>query len=725
MGNFASRIARAGRMTRAERTATIACALTFTCWNAAARGGLTLAAPVVFGLLCLACLLAGRAFCAGVLGRHAARDFPTVFLFGFFGLNSALYLLAWISPLSIVANALMLLAGVLAWLWIRPPAEPARDDDESASLPGLLTLALALIATTFWCPDSIVPEFVFREGVMIKPWNDSHFHACEIRMFRDARGYATLEDLRMSGRPVWLYHHASYLAPALISAVTGTSPFLAFGSFLVPAGLVLSGLAAHALVRSLWGGGAGLAAAGAVLLLPDASRHGLHNLWMSAEWLQRINPGGLYGVAVLGAAWLLMFAGCRSGRLVLIALGLVTASLSFHYKAHVFVASAPLILFYPGVFARGIPRAWKLAWLGLGAASLVTVAAIAERHALVPTLRLDGSSVKAYMNFIGLWSDWSSTRTYYATLFHPQSSWLHDVFWGSVLLFYGTVGLFGVANLALALLVLGWKVRGWPVRATLEHAGFPLLIIANYLVMALGLAYDAKSETHPEELRHRPLVWAYFVSAAWAGGLTYRLLLEQQARRRPLLRAALVAGLFALLIIPYRMGPFFQVGASWGWRYAWQSYPRGWFESARYIRETARPGEIAQDSRNDPMLVFSGECEHPAYAIAYFNGRSDPVLSGRLEELESFKKLTDAESIRRFAARRRIRWYVLHPETRVRWPSSFLAEPVFSWNGHRVFEFPPGRPGPPPASQLGQADEPRPSKLARQDPGSAPPADHP
>ena len=68
-------------------------------------------------------------------------------------------------------------------------------------------------------------------------------------------------------------------------------------------------------------------------------------------------------------------------------------------------------------------------------------------------------------------------------------------------------------------------------------------------------------------------------------------------------------------------------------------YPRGWFESARYLRENAAPGDIVQDSRNDPYAVLSDRSEHPAYAIDYRFGNPNPILQARLEELEETARL--------------------------------------------------------------------------------------
>ena len=42
-----------------------------------------------------------------------------------------------------------------------------------------------------------------------------------------------------------------------------------------------------------------------------------------------------------------------------------------------------------------------------------------------------------------------------------------------------------------------------------------------YLIMSLGLAYDKNQVGTPDELLHRPFVWAYFVVCSWVAGAIY------------------------------------------------------------------------------------------------------------------------------------------------------------------------------------------------------------
>ena len=49
----------------------------------------------------------------------------------------------------------------------------------------------------------------------------------------------------------------------------------------------------------------------------------------------------------------------------------------------------------------------------------------------------------------------------------------------------------------------------------------PLLLIDNYLVMALGLALNTASAGASDELQNRPVVWAYLGVVSWTAGAAY------------------------------------------------------------------------------------------------------------------------------------------------------------------------------------------------------------
>ncbi len=492
-------------------------ALVFTLWGVLSRGAAGLdVAP--FGLaFSYFCILTGRLVIDLLrLPVDRFRDIPTTFLFGFLALNMLLLFVALALPFSLPVDALLIALGVGVGALRLGPA--ARVSPFSVEAPGLACLALSLVAATLWSLDSIMPEVVSRGVVVFNPWADCFLHACVIRVFRDAHGVFTLEHFSMAGEPVPPYHYASYMIPALLAALTDTSCYLAFTSFLVPLGIVLTGLAAFVLARWWWSAGAGLAATVALLLLPDASRYGVANPFLGYHWLAQVGPALVYGVAMIAVAWVLVFEGCRAGRLGLVAAGFVAAGLTTVFKAHLFVANAFLIWVYPAFFLRAFHLRTRLAWLGFSVATFAAAVRLSQGRASIPILRLDGSGLKAYlMQVLFNLNDESMRQLFRVT---PTTTWTHDLIIGIVHLTLGTFGLFALAFPILAILQ-AMRGRGAEAWARIETALFPMIVVMNYLIMSLGLARDDRVRYHSDELLHRPLVWAYFAVAAWTGGCVY------------------------------------------------------------------------------------------------------------------------------------------------------------------------------------------------------------
>jgi hypothetical protein len=64
-------------------------------------------------------------------------------------------------------------------------------------------------------------------------------------------------------------------------------------------------------------------------------------------------------------------------------------------------------------------------------------------------------------------------------------------------------------------------------------------------------------------------------------------------------------------------------------------------------------------------------------------------LRERLDELVAFKKMGDEASLADFVRRHKISWYILRPESKVAWPTSFLESSVYNSGGYRVYHFTP------------------------------------
>ncbi len=318
-------------------------------------------------------------------------DFPTSFVVGFFAVSAPLFLLTLATPFGIRADALIVAGVVIVGGLLRetpPKVRPAPDPR-----PEFLCLLVSLLAATLWSADALQPV-VERHGTLIfKPWSDCFVHAAMVRMFRDAHGLGTLQNIMLPGRPAQVYHYAAYSLTALLAAVTETPCYEALTSFLIPVGVLLTGLAAYTLVQSWWGPNAGCAAAIAPLLLPDASVYGIKNPYLSYHWLQQVAPTGTYGVALGALAWWLVFEGCRTRNRRAVGLGWLAAGLVVLYKAHIFVRCACPIWLAPPLLIPGIAARWRVVWFVSALAVFLAITALARFIPAVPILRSDGSGM--------------------------------------------------------------------------------------------------------------------------------------------------------------------------------------------------------------------------------------------------------------------------------------------------------------------------------------------
>ena len=640
-----------------------------------------LRAVAAFGLVAAAALAYGRFFPGATsLAKAGRSSLALEFLGGYLLLNTTLFVFYLGSPLGIVADMAMVSVGALAaWLASRWRAPPS-----NAAPTSLLACILCAVAATLWCSDGLTP--LVREGstTIFQLWGDSFVHARHISAFANALGLASMSDIRMWGAPPYLYHYASYAIPAAVSAMTGDGAYEVFASFLLPVGILLTGLAAFAFADSLWGRWPAVAASVAILLIPDAYQQGFGNKYLSYNFMQQVNVGGLYGVPCMAVAWIFVLYGCRSGNIASIIAGWVVAFVALPYKAHVFVANAFLIMIYPCLFLPGL----KLRWRGLIAIALiacfVAVVEFSQSIDRIPTLRLDGSGARTYVAYLLANHDPGRLRSLveHGLGVAPWSP-LRLIIYGGLLVLFGTFGYWSVAAIATVL----WIRKSTPAAVW----AFPLLVMANYLIMSLGLAMDRKDIGSPDELVNRPLVWAYFAVAAWTGGAVYYRLFGDGLPRATAARVLL--GLAALLglVVPLTFAANLQTFPHWPGFTSFReagAVPTCLVDAARFIRQHSAPSDVVQDSENDPRVWVTALAERPDFAM-YVPNRPPAGLDQRLADLAAFKRLTNITDIKAYAVRNQITWYVLRPTSEVAWPTALRDEAVFECGGYRVLHFAP------------------------------------
>ncbi len=652
-------------------------------WVQAAGGGFSLRALLACEAVFLAfyltgCLFAGwRGLAAGVL-----FDLPLRLLCGYAAVNTALFALAWLSPLGILANFGLVLAVVVSlFLAAGPAREQSRGPSATTTSDqgvGLLVLGLSLVAATLWCQDSLRPMVQQGDTVVFEPWIDGFYHAVHIRIFGASHGGATIEDFRLAGVPARLYHYGIYLTPALVKQAAGIPSYTAFAGLLAPLGVVFTGLAAYALVGSWWGRWPGLAASAALLLLPDGAQQGMRNTFMSYRWLTQISPSATFGVSLLAVAWLFVLRGCTQGSRLQVLAGWLVGGLLVFYKAHFFIASALLLLLVPPVFFRAAlgPRK-RILWAAVAATACFAAVAWMRKVPGVPLLRLDGSGFRDLLGHIVKFTEPGAVRGLVAERVGLDHGALANLVVGAPFVLLAALGLF----LPL-LLVLAIRLRR---RAPAVLVVFPLVLVGNFLVMFLGLALDLDSST-PDELSHRPVILVYFFVVAWVGGAAALSWLESERlgrRARPVI--------IGLSVVLMAVPAYFGAGIHRMWAMRSISpplpVPLGLVRAAEFIRDHADPQDLVQDSRLDRTSVLTALSERQAFA-----GRALTRMPHNADRVEqragAMERLMAQREPRVVAATAKVfgvRWFLLNPGDQVAWAEALASRPAFALDGYRVY----------------------------------------
>jgi hypothetical protein len=662
-------------------------------WAEAAGGSFSLLALLACEAVFLSFYLVGSLFASWrPLAAGVLFDLPLRLLVGYAVVNTALLVLAWLSPLGIMANFGILLA-VAASLFVatRPVCKASGEGSV-----GLLVLGLSLAAATLWCQDSIRPMAVDGNIVVFKPWIDGFYHAVHIRIFGASHGAGSIEDFRLAGVPARLYHYGVYLTPALIKQASGIQSYTAFAGILAPMGVFFAGLGAYALVASFWGTWPGFAACVALLLLPDGVQQGVPNTFMSYHWLTQISPSATYGLALLAMAWLFVLRGCLQGRLLQVLAGWLLAGVLAFYKLHFFIASALLLWLVPPLFfsdsvAGGAGHSQGPATdrrrLGLGKRALWAVSAVvvyglaittARKVPGVPLIRFDGSGLGEILRLVKGFTQPGALRDFLADRVGPQNALLSNLLIGMPFILFAALGLFVPL---LVILAIRLRRRTSPLLVL-----FPLLLVANFLVMFMGLALDFRRST-PDELSHRPVMVMYFGVVTWVGGAAGLALLESRRLGR-FARPAMIVMAVLLLAVPAYFGSGVQ--RMWAMRnFSPVRVPIGLYRAAEYMRDHGGARDVFQDSQFDRTYTVAALSERRSYAartmtrISYNSER----VEERAETIDKLMELRDPAAVTATARELGLRWFLLEPGTRVNWPEAIANRPAFELGGYRLYEF--------------------------------------
>ncbi len=659
---------------RSEVIAVSLLAAVVSVWAAVAGGSFSFRALVALEALFFSFYLVGsllaavRPLAAGIL-----FDLPLRLLLGYGVVNTALLVLALLSPLGMIANFAILFA--LAALLFFSTRERTQSRANSA---GLWVVGISAVATTLWCQDSIHPISEQGDLVLFKPWVDGFYHAVHIRIFGASHGASSIEDFRLAGVPARLYHYAVYMLPALVKEVSSIHSYTAFAGILAPLGVFFTGLAAYAFFGSLWGAWPGLAAALALLLLPDGAQQGMGNTFMSYHWLTQISPSATYGLALIVVAWLFVIQGSTQGRPLQLFVGWFVAGVAVSYKLHYVIASALLLLLIPVLFFRA-NVGWRKRALWGASACVVYVACIlfGQKVPGVPVIRFDGSTAGEILHLIQSFATPGALKD--SAMAHmgrpfPLSS---NLLFGIPYVLLTAFGLYVPLLVILAIVLRG--------RVPLLHLILPFILLANFLAMFFGLALDFQRST-PDELTHRPVMMVYFFVVAWIGG-ALGLTLVSSRRLNSVARPAIVGLAAVLMVVPAVFGSGVQVMRAMR-NISPVRLPVALVRVAEYLRTHGSPEDVFQDSQFDRTYIIAALSErrtfvsHTMTSIP-FRGE---LVATRTAAIDRLMGLDQPKLILGTARAYGLRWFILQRGNRVNWPEE-VGKPAFEMGSFQVYEF--------------------------------------
>jgi len=650
-------------------------AVVATAWLTSAAGAFSVLALVACEAVFFAFYLVGslvasiRPLAAGVL-----FDLPLRLLVGYGVVNTALLGLAWLSPLGVIGNFAVISALALLVFLSAGGREHARGHVAS-----LWVIALCAVATTLWCQDSIRPLDVREGGVVFKPWVDGFYHAVHVRIFGASHGAESIQDFRLSGVTARPYHYGMYMLPGFVKQASGLDSYAVFAGLLAPVGVFFTGLAAYSFIGSWWGAWPGLAAAAALLLLPDGAQQGMSNTFMSYHWLTQISPSATYGLALLGVAWLFVIQGCARGSRVQLGVGWLSAAVVTTYKLHYVVASALLLLLVPALFYRGaVSGRRRAAWVVAACAVYALALGLGQKVPGVPRIRFDGSSAGEILRLVQDFAKPGVIRDFFRLRMGAHFSWPANLGFGIPYVLLAVLGAF--APLLVFVLV---RLRQRISRLELL---FPLLLITNFLAMFFGLALDFESST-PDELSHRPLLIVYFFVSTFVGG-GLGLLVRDSERARRVAAPAAIGLLTLLLAVPAYFGAGVQ--AMWAMpRISPVKVPSSLLRIAQHMRDHGRRDDVFQDSQFDRTCIFAALAEREpfvAHTLTRMAFRSE-MVEARTNAIDHFMGIRQAKLVRGTAQALGFRWFVLQRGDRVDWPPEIADHPVLEAGPFRLYEF--------------------------------------
>jgi len=435
-------------------------------------------------------------------------------------------------------------------------------------------LAVICCVSMAWCWVAIQAVPALRATGRFPVWSDYNLQAIAVAAFARPR---------LSSFGVEFYHAASLMLPAALNGLTRLPALICATALWTPLGFVVMGLGAYALGAEIGGRSGGIAAAAALLLVPNTA-HYLQNGMFDFHWLVEISTGASYAIGLCLVALALSIVALRhqSARAFWLALILSLGVLPLRSQIFLPFAITEFILLI--VWWRPSSRLSYVAGIATAVLVLVCGVLMAETLPRAPRLFTGSPDPLQYVRVAleqgppiqaRMFDSFFASLPFYIPVVAGVIYLL--VISSGVMLIAGIIGVFWCGKRQLLL-----KERWFPIAAI---TAFVLIIVIV--------------PPSPSTRAYLQFPFLYAVLAVWVGafvGEWARITLGRYAMSTVGTMAAL------LLSVPLLLSPSAQVPAgafmAWTKPYVGLTLPPGMMEAATFLREHSAPHDLVIATSN-------------------------------------------------------------------------------------------------------------------------------
>lgn len=646
---------------------------TMTFWICRVSGQFSSAALLMIIFIVAICVLIGKLLCDAWLESPNIVSFSSAFLIGALLANSLLLMGAFLSPFGLIWNWVFISVVTLGFA-LKKKWQSAIPLIASQSWADSLIVLFACGAVTIWCWDLLHPMQMTPQTVSFKVWGDVFNHMSQINVLTRMTDFRQESDILSSEIPFRLYHYASYLIPSLLAKVSGLNSFEVYAGLLVPLGLVLLCFSAYLIASLIFGSWAGLFAAMALFLLPDAFHQGWGNLFLGQfHWLIQASPAMPYGVGCAALVFSCIFLFYKEQKIRFVVIAYVFVIMTLLFKSQIFVAISLPALILPILIYQKINMLQKSILIAICLAIYVGVITFTNSMPNFPPIRLNGQGFIPYTH----WLNDIQAAGLLKNLLNSSLVLNHRLI--QVMVY---VGFVLVTSMGWALAIYPLVLKSLSRKVGRPIALFPVLIISIYLVMALGLALNDSEVGLPEELLHRPFVWAYFVLTVWTAAGLYLL-----AANTPMPSGVKKFYPFALISL-FILFPLNHYENIQGHTQSSQiQIPLCQYQSAQFIKAHLNSQEVFQDSGVDTAMILTALSAQPEFVVNFLGTKIPKLVQKRTLEVEGLGSISDPQAIVDYMKTHRIAYFAVSPTSKLAWEKALDDRRVFECDGYRIYQF--------------------------------------